>query len=115
MLDCFDKLSPDHKPDDYITVNQLGNVINQRNLTRTLKAMLTRAKCTVDKCGLHSLRHSFGSFLISHGADIKVVSELLGHKDVSTTYNIYVHILPKQHKDVIKLFDEIGKNDNKPE
>jgi site-specific recombinase XerD len=112
MLDYFDKLNPDHKPDDYIMVNKLGNVINQRNLTRTLNAMLSRAKCSVEQCGLHSLRHSFGSFLILHGADIKVVSELLGHKDVSTTYNIYVHILPKQHESVISLFDKMGKKDD---
>jgi site-specific recombinase XerD len=106
MLEWFELLNPNHKPDDYIIVNKNRNIINQRNLTRTLNAMLSRAKCSVEQCGLHSLRHSFGSFLISHGADIKVVSELLGHKDVSTTYNIYVHILPKQHESVINLFDK---------
>lgn len=110
MLEYFEKLNSNHKPDDYIMINKEGNVINQRNLTRTLNAMLSRAKCSVEKCGLHSLRHSFGSFLILHGADIKVVSELLGHKDVSTTYNIYVHILPKQHESVIDLFNEMGKD-----
>lgn len=111
MLDHFDKLNPNHEPDDYIIINKLGNVINQRNLTRTLNAMLVRAGCSVTQCGLHSLRHSFGSYLILHGADIKVVSELLGHKDVSTTYNIYVHILPKQHESVIELFDKMGSKD----
>lgn len=110
MLDYFEKINPNHTPDDYIIINKLGNVINQRNLTRTLNSMLIRSKCSVTKCGLHALRHSFGSFLLIRGAEIKIVSELLGHRDVTTTYNIYIHILPKQHEEVIQLFDKLNKD-----
>ena len=110
MIEHFNQANPNHKPLDYLIINKEGNVIGQRNITRTLNAMLTRAKCKIDKCGLHSIRHSFGSYLILQGADIKVVSELLGHKDVSVTYNTYVHILPKQHQSAISLFDNMNKD-----
>jgi integrase len=44
----------------------------------------------------HTLRHSFASTLFRQGIKINVVSKLLGHKDVSTTYNIYIHMIPQE-------------------
>jgi site-specific recombinase XerD len=45
--------------------------------------------------------------LIRKGVDIKVVSELLGHADVSTTYNIYVHLINEQKQKAIEMLDEL--------
>ena len=39
--------------------------------------------------------------------DIKIVSEILGHKDVSFTYNVYVHILEEQKIQAMNLLDDI--------
>ena len=78
---------------DYIFINKNGNLMNKRNVLRTLNKMQKNAKCEVEKCGLHALRHSFGSYLILHGTDIKTVSELLGHADIQITLNIYIHII----------------------
>lgn len=68
---------------------------------RTLKSMLVRSGCKHD-CNIHGLRHSFGSLLIINGTDIKYVSEVLGHKDISTTYNIYINLTKTQIGDVIR-------------
>lgn len=92
--------------EDYVCLNRDGNIANQRNITRTLNAMLVRGKCDVQKCGLHTLRHSFGSFLVSEGVDIATVSKLMGHRDITTTYNVYIHVLQQQQIDAINVFDK---------
>lgn len=48
--------------------------------------------------GIHALRHSWATRALEAGIDIKTVSDLLGHKDVLTTMNIYQDVL-KSHKD----------------
>ena len=66
---------------------------------------MMRAGCSIPTCTPHELRHSFGSALIKKGVDIKVVSKLLGHKDVTITYNIYIHILEEQEIEAVKSLD----------
>ncbi len=94
---------------DNIFVTQSNIPPSQSSLTRTLKAILIRAEINPDGFGLHDLRHSFGSMLLQKGwetnqpVDIKVISELLGHDDVSTTYNTYLHIMSKHKSEVINL------------
>ena len=97
--------------DDYVCLNKNGKIAQQRNITRTLNAMLVRAKCDVQKCGLHSLRHSFGSYLVSEGIDIATVSKLMGHKDITTTYNVYIHVLQQKQIDAINVFNKNNKKE----
>ena len=91
------------KDTDFIVSNAEGKPVSQRTLTSTMHAVMRRAGIYRDGFGLHDLRHTYGSMLLEKGysvgqpVDIKVISELLGHKDISTTMNIYIHILQK-HK-----------------
>ena len=97
-------------PKSYIVVSQNGNLSNSRNIRRTLDSILEgcglKEKGVNNGYGLHSLRHTFVSMLLAKGADIKVISELVGHEKVSTTYNIYAHLIPEQKQTSIKLLDE---------
>lgn len=96
----------------YIFLTANGKEPSQSKLTVTLHAILDRAGIESKGFGLHDLRHTFGSILLESGwkknkpIDIKIVSELLGHKDISTTYNIYVHLMKERLAESIRLFND---------
>ncbi|HAN20476.1 MAG TPA: hypothetical protein DCP51_02175 [Clostridiales bacterium] len=52
---------------------------------------------------MHSLRHTFATTLIRKGIDIKIISNLLGHRKISTTYDIYIHVIEQQKKDALNV------------
>jgi site-specific recombinase XerD len=52
-------------------------------------------------CGLYSLRHSFATRLVEEGTSIRTVSEALGHKDVTTTIESYLHATPEMAKQAV--------------
>ncbi len=95
-----------HDKNDLVFVSENGTPVNRRNVNRTLKSMLKRANCEVQDASVHDLRHSFGSELIKKGVDIKIVSTLLGHADISTTYNIYIHVLDEQCTDAVSVLND---------
>lgn len=58
-------------------------------------------KYNLKKITLHGLRHTHCSLLLQSGANVKVVSERLGHKDINTTLNIYTHVTKEQDREIV--------------
>lgn len=100
---------PNAKEDDLVFVNELGNTIDRMKVNRTLKAMASRCDCSIQDVGSHALRHTFGSYLISEGVDIYIVSKIMGHKSIKTTETVYAKLLNKQNKEVMKVFANLKK------
>ena len=53
----------------------------------------------------HQLRHTFCSRLCEQDVNVKLIQEVMGHADVSTTFDIYAEFSAKKKKEVFKLLD----------
>ncbi|MEK7185889.1 MAG: site-specific tyrosine recombinase/integron integrase [Patescibacteria group bacterium] len=81
--------------------------LTARSVERIVKKYVRLARIPVDAT-VHTLRHSFATDLLTNGADIRSIQEMLGHKNISTT-QIYTHITNKQLKDVHGAFHSGNK------
>ena len=79
-----------------LLVNNYGRCINRQDVYNFIHACGKKIHKNISP---HTLRHSFATHLLENGADLRVVQELLGHSDVSTT-QLYTHISKKRLKDV---------------
>lgn len=75
--------------------------IARQVFARDLKYIAAAAGVAADRVSPHVLRHAFASHLLQNGADLRVVQELLGHADISTT-QIYTHVLDERVKAMVR-------------
>ena len=75
-------------------LNKDGNNLTRKGFFKLLKKMLLE-KGLNPNVSPHTLRHSFATHLLEYGADLRVIQEMLGHSDISTT-RIYTHITNKK-------------------
>lgn len=81
--------------------------LTARSIERIVKKYVRQARLPVDAT-VHTLRHSFATDLLTNGADLRSVQEMLGHKNIATT-QIYTHVTNKQLRDVHKSFHSGNK------
>jgi len=85
------------KVSEYIFLNPSGNNISRQAVFKIIKKMAKEKGIKTD-FSPHTLRHSFASHMLENGADLRIIQELLGHSDISTT-QIYTHISNKKLKE----------------
>ena len=90
------------KTSDVLFLSRLGRKISRQSLWAVIKfyARKSNIKKTIKP---HTLRHTFATHLLEHGADLRSVQEMLGHADISTT-QIYTHVDKERLKSVHKQF-----------
>jgi integrase len=89
--------------DDLVFTTSIGTAIEPRNLSRHFEALRDKAK--VRRVRFHDLRHSCASLLFELGVPLRMVMEILGHSQISTTSDIYTHVMPAQHREVADALD----------
>lgn len=89
---------------EYVILSQNGKAVRINSYQRTFTMLLRRLK--ISHKGFHSLRHTYATRAIEAGADMKTLSEILGHSSPRITMERYVHSSDKQKS---RLASKVGE------
>ena len=93
------------KTTDFVLKSEDGNYYNPNRLTRNWVAFIRKYK--LKPIRLHSLRHSFATYLLSHNTPVATVSKKLGHCDIYTTLNVYTHSVDNDERESTELLNNM--------
>jgi len=85
------------------------STMTRQYFAKQLKLHSRAAGLDPNQISPHVIRHAFASHMLSNGADLRAVQQMLGHSDISTT-QIYTHILDEKLKATIKENHPLSKN-----
>lgn len=86
----------------HVFLNYMGQALTRQGVWKSIKKMSQEAGINKN-ISPHTLRHSFASHIIENGADVRVVQELLGHSDISTT-QIYTKLSKERLTDLYNKY-----------
>lgn len=92
---------------DLVFCTEDGKPLHPSNFNRAFKKLLKDNK--LPKVKLHTLRHTFATRAFEEGVDPKIVQEILGHAQESTTRGIYTHVLDRLKKEAMDKINIIKK------
>lgn len=103
--DLLEVLRRFHKPGAFLLTGDKEKFIEPKTMENRFKSILK--KCGLKPVGVHSTRHTFASRCIERGMDPKTLSEILGHANVATTLNTYVHSTKKSKEDGMNMLSDL--------
>ena len=102
----------DTKDNDPLFISRNGKRILPQTVEKNLKSYCRAAGITgPDKRHPHALRRTFACNMIADGVDIKMVAELMGHKNIEVTHRYYTQYAVQRRKQVMRNFDITGQQE----
>lgn len=93
--------------DDYYVLSNSKKAIEPRTYRKFYNKFMNEAG--VQPIKFHALRHTFASINIENGVDVKTISDILGHSDISITLKTYTHTTQKAKVKAIQRFNDMFK------
>ncbi|MBX5466877.1 MAG: tyrosine-type recombinase/integrase [Firmicutes bacterium] len=97
---------PEWNAEGWIFCSENGTLLWPANVNRRFRALRSKAGLP-DTVRIHDLRHAMATIWLSQGVPVKVVSERLGHANVSITLQIYGHLLPTMQAEAARQMDTL--------
>ena len=90
---------------DFVFGKPVGEPLEPSSVTVRFQALLVDAG--LPRIRFHDLRHATASLLIADHVPARVVMEMLGHSSITTTMNIYAHVMPALQRETANHLDDI--------
>lgn len=101
-LEEYRPLMVKNEVNNYLFLNNHGKQMTRQGIFKMIKAECLKKGITKD-ISPHTIRHTFATHLLENGADLRIIQELLGHSDISTT-QIYTHLTNDELKNDYKKY-----------
>lgn len=105
QIEYYNKLGIPWSEENLVFVNTKNKMVQASNIDDVFNRIIRKAG--IVGVTIHSLRHSYATRCYEAGVEIKIISEQLGHKNVKTTQNIYLHLFKDMKEKEINKLSEI--------
>ena len=91
---------------DLVFTNEIGGYLSESHMRRrSFWPLLERAD--LPRIRFHELRHTAATLMLGRGINPKIVSEMLGHAQISVTLDLYSHVTPTMQREAAEALDAV--------